>query len=154
MTEHIQELGYGKFRQRYDDATKEYSLEWYDSAAAAWKLVMRYDGSTQKITRLIATDEINDLAITTPKLADLAITIPKIDPAEFNVANKLVKLDETANIPLEHLKNAIVQRLLFAEGKTWTIPANYHVQYVLGPGQSVSGSDTIQGDGSLILFEL
>jgi len=39
-------------------------------------------------------------------------------------------------------------------GKTWAIPENHHLMYVLGPGQSLSGSDTITGGGSLILFSL
>ena len=44
--------------------------------------------------------------------------------------------------------------LSLTTGTTWVIPANHHVQYALGPGEYVSGSDTIQGDGSFILFEL
>jgi len=44
--------------------------------------------------------------------------------------------------------------LVLDSGKTWEIPANHHVVYVLGPGQYIKGSDTIQGDGTLILFSL
>ena len=46
------------------------------------------------------------------------------------------------------------QPLVLDTGRTWTIPANHHVTFVLGPGESLSGSDTITGEGSLILFEM
>lgn len=48
----------------------------------------------------------------------------------------------------------IAQPLVLNTGRTWTIPADHHVLFVLGPGQYITGSDTIQGEGSLILFEL
>ena len=56
--------------------------------------------------------------------------------------------DEISNLTIVSVS------LVLDTGKTWNIPANHHVVYVLGPGQSLSGSDTIQGEGSLILFEL
>jgi len=39
-------------------------------------------------------------------------------------------------------------------GRTWNIPSGKSVQHILGPGKSVQGTDTIQGDGDLLLFEL
>ena len=57
-------------------------------------------------------------------------------------------IDETGRI-------TIAQPLVLNTGRTWTIPANHCVTVVLGPKEhSLSGSDTIQGDGSLILFSL
>ena len=63
------------------------------------------------------------------------------------VALSELTIDETGRI-------IIAQPLTLNTGKTWTIPANHHVQFVLGPGQSLSGSDTITGEGSLIVFSL
>ena len=86
MTEHIAELGIGKFRLKYDDATNVYALQWYDSAAAAWKDVMTYNTATQRITRLIVTEELTDLLITTAKLADAAATTVKLADAGVTTA--------------------------------------------------------------------
>jgi len=58
-----------------------------------------------------------------------------------------LEIDETGRM-------IIAQPLVLNTGKTWTIPADHHVVFVLGPGQYITGSDTIQGEGSLILFEL
>jgi len=64
-------------------------------------------------------------------------------------ATKLSELiiDQTGRI-------TIAMPLSLTTGKAWTIPANHHVQYMLGPDGYVSGSDTITGGGSLILLEL
>jgi len=56
-------------------------------------------------------------------------------------------VDETGRI-------TIAQPLVLNTGRTWTIPADHHVTLVLGPGQCLSGSDEITGEGSLILFSL
>ena len=48
----------------------------------------------------------------------------------------------------------IVQPKSFDKGYTWKIPAGYVLTYILPPGGELSGTDTIQGDGDFIGFEL
>ncbi|MCD6137701.1 MAG: hypothetical protein J7J91_03810, partial [Deltaproteobacteria bacterium] len=48
----------------------------------------------------------------------------------------------------------IVQPKSFNKGYTWKVPAGYVLTYVLPPGGELSGTDTIQGDGDFIGFEL
>ena len=82
-------------------------------------------------------------------------TLVEATEDEYNAAHagggvtKLSQLtiDETGRI-------TIAQPLVLDTGRTWTIPANHHVTLVLGPGQSLSGSDTITGEGSFILLEM
>jgi len=90
MTEHIAELGIGKFRLKYDDATNTYALQWYDSATAAWKDVMTYNTATQRITRLIVTEEVADGAITKAKISTdtirIEIPIPLLTNSQTGLA--------------------------------------------------------------------
>ena len=111
MTEHIAELGIGKFRLKYDDATNTYALQWYDSATAAWKDVMTYNTATQRITRLIVTDELTDLLITTAKLADLAVVTAKLADAGVTTA----KLADAAATTVK-LADAGVTEVKVADG--------------------------------------
>jgi len=48
----------------------------------------------------------------------------------------------------------IVQPKSFDKGYTWKVPAGYVLTYILPPGGGLSGTDTIQGDGDFIGFEL
>ena len=131
MTEHIFELGAGKFKFKYDDATNVHALQWYDSAAAAWKDVMTYNTATQRITRLIVTDELTDLLITTAKLADAAVATVKLADAgvtEVKVADgATTKAKITADtirieIPISLLTNSQTGLAADATGVKYETP--------------------------------
>ena len=46
-----------------DDTANTWELQFYDSAAAAWKTIMSYDTAAQRITRLLVSEEIADGAV-------------------------------------------------------------------------------------------
>jgi len=48
----------------------------------------------------------------------------------------------------------ISQLTVLEEGITWVIDANRTAQIALPPGGQVQGTDTIQGDGNLLIFEV
>ena len=62
-------------------------------------------------------------------------------------------LDMGGNI-IRNAGGFIVQPKSFDKGYTWKVPAGYVLTYILPPGGELSGTDTIQGDGDFIGFEL
>jgi len=48
----------------------------------------------------------------------------------------------------------IVQPKAFNKGYSWYVPSGYVITYILPPGGELSGTDTIQGGGDFIGFEL
>jgi hypothetical protein len=67
-----------------------------------------------------------------------------------DVKIKLEDSTETKNI----VGDIVAQKKTFTTGRTWTVPAGHVWSFILPPSAYISGTDTIQGDGEIIGFEL